>query len=106
MIFLTHVHHTLAVKLRCPFFITILTDAWCSAEMRFTLAVLGPMPSSGLDLFLSSKLITDDIAEHFGMIGAIRAAAQLVVSMSKLLNEPTEEEKPSLTNRPYLERYW
>ena len=74
--------------------------------MRFTLAVLGPMPSSGLDLFLSSKLITDDIAEHFGMIGAIRAAAQLVVSMSKLLNEPTEEEKPSLTNRPYLERYW
>ena len=74
------------------------------------------MLSSGQDLFLSSTpdlsavassaLITDDIAEYFGMTGATRIAAERVMaSMSKQLNEPPEEE-PLLTNSDNLERYW
>ena len=77
--------------------------AECSAEFCHVSSwpLLGSVLKSGKAFVLSnSTLITDDIAEHFGMIGATRVAAERVMAHTSMqLSDPTEEEALH-THRP------
>ena len=97
---------TFAFELRC------LLSNWFRCALRVLRSrhvspwpLFGSMLKSGQASVLSSStLITDDIGEHFGMIGATRVAPERVMAhTSKQLSDPTEEEA-LLTNRPHFER--